>query len=348
MNQRVAALVPLVVFLGAALGSATVGAALGSATVGAALGSATEVVLHDFTEGLDHSVVKIVNGYISGRRVGSPATNLARRMIDEYGDSELSYVSDYVATTVDGLPLQASSLFVRDGGRLAGMLCTSIDPKPFRDLEGALKVIMEANRHGGSEEYRSVDLDAVRSAYNSSSTETLPVGSDAGVTEQVAGIFAAMGKTASQLDQAGRIDVVRALEAGGSFLVRGAAADVLAVNPSVMSATGMDSGAVFTATALVCFVARASWPRSPTIPSSSCPAWASTPTSPTPWCWAWATPARWRSQPSSSRASSSRSCRSRACATSSCRPSRRASSTAYPATSDFSSPSSASRTRASW
>lgn len=32
------------------------------------------------------------------------------------------------------------------------------------------------------------------------------------------------------------------------------AAYVLAVNPSVMSATGMDSGAVFTATALVCFV----------------------------------------------------------------------------------------------
>ena len=32
------------------------------------------------------------------------------------------------------------------------------------------------------------------------------------------------------------------------------AAYVLAVNPSVMSATGMDSGAVFTATALVCFL----------------------------------------------------------------------------------------------
>lgn len=210
MNQRVAALVPLVGFLGAALGSAT------------------EVVLHDFTEGLDHSVVKIVNGHISGRKAGSPATNLARRMIDEYGDSGLTYVSDYVAKTVDGRPLQASSMFVRENGRLVGMLCVNIDPKPFRDLEDALKVFMGAYRHGGSEEYRSVDLDAVRSAYNSSSVETLPVGSDAGVTEQVAGILVAMGKTASQLDQAGRIDVVRALEAGGSFLVKGAAADVAA------------------------------------------------------------------------------------------------------------------------
>lgn len=32
------------------------------------------------------------------------------------------------------------------------------------------------------------------------------------------------------------------------------AAYVLAVNPSVMSATGMDSGAIFTAAALVCFL----------------------------------------------------------------------------------------------
>ena len=33
------------------------------------------------------------------------------------------------------------------------------------------------------------------------------------------------------------------------------AAYVLAVNPSAVSATGMDSGAIFTATALVCFLA---------------------------------------------------------------------------------------------
>lgn len=210
MHDKVRALVPLVDFLGAALGSAT------------------EVVLHDFTGDLDHSVVKIVNGHISGRKVGSPATNLARRMIDEYGDSDLTYVSDYVSKTVDGRPLQASSLFVRDGGRLVGMVCVNIDPKPFRDLEDALKVFMEAYRHGGSEEYRSVDLDVVRDAYNSSSVETLPVGTDAGVADQVAGLLAEMGLTASQLDQAGRIEVVRRLEANGAFLMKGAAADVAA------------------------------------------------------------------------------------------------------------------------
>lgn len=60
MNDKVAAMMPLVDFLGAALGSAT------------------EVVLHDLTEP-ESSVVKIVNGHVSGRNVGAPPpTSLAR------------------------------------------------------------------------------------------------------------------------------------------------------------------------------------------------------------------------------------------------------------------------------
>ena len=34
---------------------------------------------------------------------------------------------------------------------------------------------------------------------------------------------------------------------------------ILAVNPSILSATGMDSGAVFTATALAAFIGHCSW-----------------------------------------------------------------------------------------
>ena len=68
MNSKIAELMPFVDFLGAALGSAT------------------EVVLHDLTEP-GNSVVKIVNGHVSGRNVGAPATDFARAIVREYGDS---------------------------------------------------------------------------------------------------------------------------------------------------------------------------------------------------------------------------------------------------------------------
>ena len=167
MNSKIAALMPFVDFLGAALGSAT------------------EVVLHDLTEP-ENSVVKIVNGHVSGRNVGAPATDFARAIVREYGDSNINFVTDYVCKTVDGRPLQGSSYFIRDEGEVVGMICVNIDPQPFRSLEDALNVFMEAYRHGGSEEYRDANLDAVRAAYSSSSVETLSLGgNDAGVVEQV-------------------------------------------------------------------------------------------------------------------------------------------------------------------
>ena len=147
MNSKIAALMPFVDFLGAALGSAT------------------EVVLHDLTEP-ENSVVKIVNGHVSGRNVGAPATDFARAIVREYGDSNINFVTDYVCKTVDGRPLQGSSYFIRDEGEVVGMICVNIDPQPFRSLEDALNVFMEAYRHGGSEEYRDANLDAVRAAYS--------------------------------------------------------------------------------------------------------------------------------------------------------------------------------------
>ena len=208
MNDKVAALIPFVDFLGAALGSST------------------EIALHDL-EDPSHSVVKIVNGHVSGRTVGAPATAFSLKMAEQLASSEDCFVSDYVSTTADGRPLQSSSFFIRDAGDIVGILCVNIDPQPFRTLEDGLKAFMEAYRHGGSEEFRDTNLEAVRNAYRASSVETLSIGgAETGVAEQVRSLLGALGKTPSELDQAGRIDVIRRLESAGTFLIKGAAADV--------------------------------------------------------------------------------------------------------------------------
>ncbi len=48
---------------------------------------------------------------------------------------------------------------------------------------------------------------------------------------------------------------------------------ILAVNPNILSATGMDRGAVFTATALASWWQPCSWRHLQTIPSYWLPAW---------------------------------------------------------------------------
>ena len=196
MNEKVAAFVPFVDFLGAALGSAT------------------EVALHDLTDP-SRSIVKIVNGHVSGRAVGAPATAFSLKMAEQLERSEDCFVSDYVSTTADGRPLQSSSFFIRDGAKVVGILCVNIDPQPFRTLEDGLKAFMEAYRHGGSEEFRDTNLEALSIG-----------GAETGVAEQVRSLLGALGKTSSELDQVGRIDIIRRLEAAGTFLIKGAAADV--------------------------------------------------------------------------------------------------------------------------
>lgn len=207
MNKKVQAYEPFVDFLAAALGIST------------------EIALNDFSD-LDHSLIKIANGHVSGRSVGAPASNLARKLIDQFADSDLDYVSDYVSKAVDGRPLQSTSFFIRDKKRIVGMLCVNIDPKPYRDLEDALMFFMKAYRHGGSEEFRDTNLDAVRAAYASSAIETLSAGSSTGAASQVEAIVAAMGQTIDDLNQDGRIEVIRKLEKAGVFQIKGAANDV--------------------------------------------------------------------------------------------------------------------------
>ena len=57
---------------------------------------------------------------------------------------------------------------------------------------------------------------------------------------------------------------------------------ILAVNPNILSSTGMDHGAVFTATALAAFLGTLLMHFSPIIHSLWHQEWASTPISPTP------------------------------------------------------------------
>ena len=49
---------------------------------------------------------------------------------------------------------------------------------------------------------------------------------------------------------------------------------ILAVNPNILSAAGMDHGAVFSATAIASFLGTCAWPCLPTTPLPWHPAWA--------------------------------------------------------------------------
>ena len=62
--------------------------------LGAYLGDGYELVLHSL-ESLDHSVIKIINGHFTGRKEGSPITDLALKMLGELEQDPSRTVSPY-------------------------------------------------------------------------------------------------------------------------------------------------------------------------------------------------------------------------------------------------------------
>lgn len=107
--------------------------------LGTVLGPDYEVVLHDTTMP-DRSIVAIANGHISGRTLGAPLTEYARRIIMEKtyetSDSCINYTG--IAMENENI-LRSSTFFIKDqSGTLTGMLCINFDDKRYRDLSDRL------------------------------------------------------------------------------------------------------------------------------------------------------------------------------------------------------------------
>lgn len=87
------------------------------------LGEGYEFVLHSL-ENLEHSVVAIVNGHYTNRRIGSPITDLALYMLDQIEAGTLKDDATYYSKNKDGAPLKSSTIAIRgEHGRIIGLLC---------------------------------------------------------------------------------------------------------------------------------------------------------------------------------------------------------------------------------
>ncbi|MBQ3697488.1 MAG: PAS domain-containing protein [Spirochaetales bacterium] len=87
------------------------------------LGDGYEFVLHSL-EDAERSVIKIINGYHTGRKVGAPITDLALQMLDKVNSSEGSDSITYFTRNKNGEPLKSTTIAVRgENGRIIGLLC---------------------------------------------------------------------------------------------------------------------------------------------------------------------------------------------------------------------------------
>lgn len=198
MNKTIEQYVPFVDFL---------------ATV---LGRNHEIVLHDFSD-LNHSVIEIRNGTISGRQVSAPATDFVLRVLSDPAYAEMNHTECYNSISADGRPLRSSSYFIREEGKIIGMLCINVDTS----LLDRLRLLS-----------RSFDqLDPLpETAHVVIEEEVVPreevehFSPSPGelIKKTLNDLAEKMGKSITTLDANERIDIMRTLNANGAFLLKGA------------------------------------------------------------------------------------------------------------------------------
>lgn len=89
-------------------------------------GEFCEVVLHDFTD-VSSSIVAIFNGKVTGRKVGSPVTNLGLEILRK-GENGEDMLINYANTSINQKKVKSSSMLIRDQyDEVIGCLCINLD-----------------------------------------------------------------------------------------------------------------------------------------------------------------------------------------------------------------------------
>lgn len=110
--------------------------------LGKLLGPSCEIVIHDFTGDLEHTIVHIVNGQVSGREIGGCPTNLFFENLASLPE-KANYFSEYYTTTDDGRTIRSSTTFLTDdGGNLVGSICVNLDITAMVGFAGVLQNLM--------------------------------------------------------------------------------------------------------------------------------------------------------------------------------------------------------------
>lgn len=155
-----------------------------------------EVVIHDLAD-LEHSIVWI-EGDVTHRRIGGSMTDLGLELV-QAGETQDLFV---YRSQVDGKTLQSSSVFLRDqDGRAWGSFCINFNITPLLQFQRYLESMVPVSPKADFKERFTDDIEETLHQLILDATERI-------------------GKPLSELTREERLELVRALEHKGAFLVR--------------------------------------------------------------------------------------------------------------------------------
>ncbi|MDD5014573.1 MAG: helix-turn-helix transcriptional regulator [Atribacterota bacterium] len=179
-------------------------------TIAETFGNSCEVLLHDFSDP-NHSIIKIENGHITGRKVGDPMTNLALTVLHNngFGKVKKDKMINYMSKTKDGKILKSSSVNIRDShNEIIGSLCINFNLTEQLFFKKFINEFCETQELDKEESGKESDEKFLDNVY-----EVL-----VNIIQEAKN---EIGKPISIMQKEDKLKVVKIIDGKGAFLIKG-------------------------------------------------------------------------------------------------------------------------------
>jgi len=173
-------------------------------------GKNCEVVLHDFRKP-HQSVIKIANGYITGRDVGSPATDLILSFIGDKNPPDA--IVGYQTRTKKGSELKSTTIFIRNNKKaVIGALCINFDVTPYISTMNLLEGLCLTKKGFSTVERENPEKFE-------STVDNL-------IQDILEKSIKNIGKPIAHMTKGDKLKIIKSLKENGLFLVKGSSKKV--------------------------------------------------------------------------------------------------------------------------
>ncbi len=132
----------------------------------ALLGNDSEIVLHSLKD-INHSVVAIENGHVTGRIIGSILTDAGKKIIKDVNVSKKVFIGPYRSISPSGRILRSVTIPIKNSEEeIIGFLCINMEIGKFLQIEELAKTFStfsaEKIANGNLEKTGNIQLEDLR------------------------------------------------------------------------------------------------------------------------------------------------------------------------------------------
>ncbi|NLD18167.1 MAG: transcriptional regulator [Tissierellia bacterium] len=188
--------------------------------LGLVIGPSYEIALHDLSMG-DDSIIAIANGHVTNRTIGSPLTPLIMEYISDERYKTEDYDVNYYSVSMKNKILRSSTIYIKDRGKLVGLLCVTFDDSKFKDVSNAVMSLCHPD-----ELIKGFSFERIDDLSLNQDTEIVSTNIEELVHETINSIVKRSNLSIDRLKKKDRLYIVTELKKRGIFSLKNAITEV--------------------------------------------------------------------------------------------------------------------------